>query len=143
MLKGDTRDHLKQILTENDDILFWLDAHWSGGETYGEEDECPLLEELGLIFKCTEKKFIVLIDDARLFLAPPPLPHDFSKWPTIQDIIHLVPNNFELTILNDVIYIQTKSAMILKILLNKKLLKSGKKTEIKKKAGSLKDGKWQ
>jgi len=28
---------------------FWLDAHWSGGETYGEQDECPLLEELKII----------------------------------------------------------------------------------------------
>ncbi|WP_052813147.1 hypothetical protein [Desulfonatronum thioautotrophicum] len=105
LLKGDTRYHLKQILNDNDNILFWLDAHWSGGDTYGQEDECPLLEELDLIFKCTEKNYVVLIDDARLFLAPPPLPHDFSKWPTIQDIIHVIPSNFKVTILDDVMYV--------------------------------------
>jgi hypothetical protein len=50
-LRGDTRDHLPKLVAENDDILFWLDAHWSGGDTYGEEDECPLLQELVIIFK--------------------------------------------------------------------------------------------
>ncbi|GLI54160.1 hypothetical protein [Thermodesulfovibrio yellowstonii] len=51
MLKGDSREHLAEILNNNDNILFWLDAHWSGGETYGEEDECPLIEELNIIFR--------------------------------------------------------------------------------------------
>jgi len=43
MLKGDTREHLSGILENNDNILFWLDSHWSAGDTYVEEDECPLL----------------------------------------------------------------------------------------------------
>ena len=51
LLKGDTREHLDSIIANNENILFWLDAHWSGGDTYGEEDECPLIDELRIIFK--------------------------------------------------------------------------------------------
>lgn len=104
LLKGDTRDHLNDIITNNNNILFWLDAHWSGGITYGEKDECPLLEELNIIFK-HNKNYVILIDDARLFLAPPPLPHNLENWPTINDIIKQLPHYWELFVFEDVIYI--------------------------------------
>ena len=72
-LRGDTREHLPKLVSENDNVLFWLDSHWSGGDTYGEQDECPLLQELNIIFSSTMKNYAILIDDARLFLAPPPV----------------------------------------------------------------------
>lgn len=44
---GDSRSSLKSIVPElNRSAIFWLDSHWSGGETDGKDDECPLLEEL-------------------------------------------------------------------------------------------------
>ena len=104
MLKGDTRDHLHTILEKNNNILFWLDAHWSGGMTYGEEDECPLLEELEIIFKYN-KNYVILIDDARLFLAPPPSPHKIGKWPSLKNILQVLPSNWELIEFEDVIYL--------------------------------------
>ena len=104
LLKGDTRDYIKELMYENDDILFWLDAHWSGGETYGADDECPLLEELALIFQF-DKNFVVLIDDARLFLSPPPLPHKFYNWPSYSEIIKLLPDKWETLVFEDVIYV--------------------------------------
>jgi len=104
LLKGDTREHLKGILEENENILFWLDAHWSGGETYGEEDECPLIEELKEIFEY-KKNYLILIDDARLFVAPPPLPHNAEKWPSLLDIARVIPADWELMLLEDVIYL--------------------------------------
>lgn len=107
-LKGDTREHLTSILKENNNILFWLDAHWSGGDTYGEEDECPLLDELRLIFN-VDKNYIILIDDARLFFAPPPLPHDYTKWPSLIDILKVIPKDWELLEFEDVIYLFPKS----------------------------------
>jgi hypothetical protein len=33
---------------------------------------------------------VVLIDDARLFLAPPPAPHDATQWPDISAICRLM-----------------------------------------------------
>jgi len=104
MLKGDTREHLKDILDKNDNILFWLDAHWSGGDTYGEEDECPLIEELEIIFDYP-KNYVILIDDARLFLAPPPYPHDFKNWQSMKDIFNVIPQNWSFIEYEDVIYL--------------------------------------
>jgi hypothetical protein len=64
--------------------LFWLDAHWSGGGTAGQEAECPLLEELAAIAGCAG--VFVLIDDARLFLMPPPSPHNWRHWPDLATV---------------------------------------------------------
>lgn len=108
MLKGDTREHLKSLLENNDNILFWLDAHWSGGITYGSEDECPLIEELKQIFSF-KKNYIILIDDARLFLAPPSLPHDYTKWPGLKEIIQVIPEDWDLIEYEDVFYVYPKS----------------------------------
>lgn len=66
--------------------LFWLDGHWSGEETYGEEDECPLLKEIEAITRSPHGHFI-LIDDARLFLSPPPHPHKREAWPDIGRVL--------------------------------------------------------
>jgi len=108
-LHGDTREHLPKIVSETDNILFWLDAHWSGGETYGEHDECPLLEELEIIFHSSMNNFAILIDDARLFLAPPPLPHQLENWPTIKKIASQTPEHYDIVVHDDVIFIAPKS----------------------------------
>ena len=104
MMKGDTREHLHQILKDNDNLLFWLDAHWSGGETYGKQDECPLVEELNIIFSY-DKNYVILIDDARLFLAPPPKPHDLNNWQSLIDIVKVMPIDWDLIEYEDVIYL--------------------------------------
>ena len=57
-----------------------------GGETYGDNDECPLLGELRALNLCRFDTY-VFIDDARLFLSPPPLPHQCEQWPDIQTVI--------------------------------------------------------
>lgn len=104
MLKGDTREYLLDLAEQNDNILFWLDAHWSGGDTYGEDDECPLIEELKIIFSI-KKNFVILIDDARCFLAPPQPPHKHKNWPSVSEIVDKIPKNWGLLIFEDVIYI--------------------------------------
>ncbi len=84
---GDSRSSLKTIVSQlNGSAIFWLDSHWSGGETYGKNDECPLLEELQVIGESSHPHFI-LIDDARLFTSPPPLPHSIDQWPSIAEVL--------------------------------------------------------
>jgi len=61
---------------------FWLDAHWSGLDTAGREAECPLLGELDLL-NASPAPHVILVDDARLFCAPPPRPHQASMWPDL------------------------------------------------------------
>ena len=71
-LYGDSRRVLAQMVPElKSTAIFWLDAHWSGGPTYGQGDECPLLDELSIIIN-DSRPHVILIDDARLFTAPPP-----------------------------------------------------------------------
>ncbi|MEJ0067709.1 MAG: hypothetical protein WDO24_02070 [Pseudomonadota bacterium] len=62
--------------------MFWLDAHWSGGPSAGEVEECPLLDEIAIVASGLDRH-CVLIDDARLFLAPPEPPHNPDHWPTL------------------------------------------------------------
>src|SRR6185312_5214214 len=63
-LYGDSRRLLPQILAElSGSALFWLDAHYSGNETYGASDECPLLEELAIVNQSAFENAII-IDDA-------------------------------------------------------------------------------
>lgn len=62
--------------------LFWLDAHWSGLDTAGRETECPLLAEVAVI-NAAPDVHTVMVDDARLFYAPPPRPHRAEQWPDL------------------------------------------------------------
>lgn len=92
-LFGDSRaklDELCQALTIPS--IFWLDAHWSGGQTYGDSDQCPLLEELRIINNSGLNHFI-FIDDARLFLSPPQPPHKIEQWPNITEIFFTLKEN--------------------------------------------------
>lgn len=66
--------------------IFWLDAHYSGDGTSGVDDECPLIREINVI-NASAFDHVVLIDDARLFLAPPPPPHDVDQWPDLSQIL--------------------------------------------------------
>jgi len=67
--------------------LFWLDAHWSDEPaSAGEDQACPLLGELAAI-ETLGTDSVVLIDDARLFLAPPPSPADPDQWPELEEVL--------------------------------------------------------
>ena len=51
------------------------------------------------------KNYVILIDDARLFLAPPPYPHNYKNWQSIKDILESIPMNWEFIEYEDVIYL--------------------------------------
>ena len=91
---------------KDNSVLYWLDAHWCvANDTSGEQSQCPLLEEILAIGQLNDQS-VILIDDARLFLAPPPKPHEASQWPSLDKIInklHKLSNQHELMVINDVI----------------------------------------
>ncbi|HEX3358617.1 MAG TPA: hypothetical protein VHS31_16700 [Tepidisphaeraceae bacterium] len=105
-LLGDTRQHIGTLAKSlNHPAIFWLDAHWCGGETFGVSSECPVLEEIEALNNSTIPHFI-LIDDARLFTAPPPPPHAANQWPDISTICKLLGvhnSNRYVAIMEDVI----------------------------------------
>lgn len=81
-LQGYSPEFLR-VFSRDKPTLFWLDAHWCGGPRLG--PECPLLEELDAIGGLDDGS-VILIDDARLFVSPPPLPHNPEEWPALADI---------------------------------------------------------
>lgn len=83
---GDSRVCLPTLCRELETAaVFWLDAHWCGDQTFGLSRECPILDELRAINQSPQDHFI-LIDDARLFLAPPPPPHNANHWPDLAEV---------------------------------------------------------
>ena len=107
-LFGDSRTELAKVLERSGEpCLLWLDAHWCGGgaiEAHQIGDECPLREELEAVLasSCADKH-VIMIDDARLFTAPPPMPHDPAQWITYEEIAALLAPR-QLYIQEDVIY---------------------------------------
>lgn len=64
---GDSSKVLPKLTEElSGNTIFFLDGHWSGGNTARGDKDCPLLEELVAI-KDFKYKSVVIIDDYRLF----------------------------------------------------------------------------
>ena len=106
ILLGDSREILPAVVRElGGPALFWLDAHWSGTQTAGEREQCPLVREIEVITQSPISHFI-LADDARLFLSPPPLPNEIGQWPPIYEVmrtLHAKGNHPYIVIHDDVI----------------------------------------
>lgn len=106
-LQGSSPAHLKAIAgSTSGPLLYWLDAHWSAGETAGEDFECPVIAEIDAIDGSTHAaESAILIDDARLFFGPPDPPHKREQWPTFMDIADHVRQRYAryVTALEDVI----------------------------------------
>lgn len=105
---GDSRHKLAGVLAAvHEPCLLWLDAHWNGGgarEAYELGDECPLREELEAVNASTvAARHVLMIDDARLFLAPPPYPHHPEQWLAYPEIEALLAPR-RVYVLDDVIY---------------------------------------
>ena len=86
---GRSVDVLKEIAPslKSRPTLFWLDAHWSDEPgAAGQGEDCPLLDELESIGELGPDS-VVMIDDARLFLAPPPPPADPDEWPNLGQVL--------------------------------------------------------
>ena len=102
-MQGDSRERLAPLAGEGVPTLYFLDGHWSGGPTAGADDECPVLAEIATIGAGHPDDCLV-IDDARLFTAPPPAPHDPAQWPTLielLDAIRAVRPEHHVTLLSD------------------------------------------
>jgi len=87
-------------------MFFWLDAHWCVAEhTAGADSQSPLLGEIAAI-GTLHPQSVVAIDDARLYLCPPPAPHRLADWPDFHDIVRALlalSGAHRLMVLDDVI----------------------------------------
>jgi phage pi2 protein 07 len=108
LFQGDSSEFLSTIHNQvrEQSCLFWLDAHWCSAEATDDQiSQCPLIQEIEAIQSLNENS-IILIDDARLFVCPPPKPHVFNEWPRFSAILkalHRISQHHEITIYNDVL----------------------------------------
>lgn len=66
--QGDSGKVMPEVVAKLDaPTLFWLDGHYSGGDTAKGDLYCPVWGELEAIFGAMKQPFVVLIDDARCF----------------------------------------------------------------------------
>jgi hypothetical protein len=77
LLQGDSGTELAKIVPQlNEPAIFWLDGHYSGGKTALGNKECPIFEELSIIFE-SKYDHVIVVDDARLFVGQ-------NDYPTIE-----------------------------------------------------------
>ena len=75
LIHGDSGKELGRIMERIDrPALFWLDGHYSAGETARGEHETPVREELEHIFRAPDLGHVIVIDDARAFGTDPAYP---------------------------------------------------------------------
>jgi hypothetical protein len=104
---GDSALILVEIIKDsNEPVLFWLDAHYSGGKTARSIlGDTPIEKELDIIFNTWNDKSLILIDDARCFTGK-------DGYPTIDALRKLIGNKSEdlkLNVEDDIIAIQNKN----------------------------------
>jgi hypothetical protein len=84
LVPGDSAEALGKILAAlNEPALFWLDAHYSGGNTAHGDLPTPLMRELQAVLAHPIRGHVVLIDDAREFGR-------VAGYPTVADVRALV-----------------------------------------------------
>jgi hypothetical protein len=91
---------------QNHFVVFFLDAHYSSGETYGNYDKQPLLDELIII--SMQRDFfntLILIDDARLL-------NGWLGYPTISEISAVFNSKGIRTVIIDDIFVVGNSENI-------------------------------
>lgn len=105
---GESPDFLRRLAPQlkGRRVFYWLDAHWCVAEgTAGEDSQSPLLEEIDAIGSAGAQS-VICIDDARLFMCPPPAPHRYTDWPDFSSLLSALQRSaaeHRVMILNDVI----------------------------------------
>ncbi len=80
LIHGDSGQELGRIMERIDQpALFWLDGHYSAGDTARAEKDTPICEELDQILRAPDPGHVIIIDDARCLGSDP-------AYPTIQAV---------------------------------------------------------
>ena len=111
-LIGDSAELLPRIVpTLKGPTVFWLDGHYCGPGTGNPTAECPIMHELEALTAADTP--IILIDDARCFLGPPPPPHNPGDWVSFDDIVRYIIQNFpgHITTVHDDVIISVPKAL--------------------------------
>lgn len=105
LLQGDSGVIIPELArTIHQPCLFWLDGHYSGGETARGSLETPILNELHGILS-TGQSHIVLIDDARLFIGQ----NDYPTIDALRNFVFRLRTSYDVSVKWDVIRLVPKA----------------------------------
>ncbi len=79
MMLGDS-NHLKDIIMNDESIqkdlrektMFFFDAHVDNAMIYNAKNQCPLMNEMDVLFSLERKDHVLLFDDVRILKNPRP-----------------------------------------------------------------------
>ena len=75
LIHGDSGKELGRIMERlTEPALFWLDGHYSAGDTARGEKDTPIYEELDQILRAPDLGHVIVIDDARCLGSDPAYP---------------------------------------------------------------------
>ena len=102
LIHGDSGRELGKVINKlNHPALFWLDGHYSGGETAMGEKETPIYEELRhVLADC--RSYVIIIDDARLFGSDPAYP----SLPELEGFIRAMRPEMKISVADDSIRVE-------------------------------------
>ena len=107
-LQGDTVTLLPQIIARDDvrDVVVFLDAHFSGGQTMQSDGMEPAVSELSILADYADRICGVVVDDFRLFGVEPGFP---TKTELISTAEHAFPTtHFDLKVHADQLLIERR-----------------------------------
>ena len=107
VVAASSRDVLPELCREvTVPAFYWLDGHWSGGNTAGEDDPCPVMVELEAIASSPScGHSVVAVDDARLFGFGHDLDPQMQSFPTMASVLNAIERDLSLQtyIVDDVV----------------------------------------
>ena len=99
IIKGDSVVELPKLQKEVQcPCIFWLDGHYSYGDTALAQKETPIIEEVKSILESKENH-IILIDDARLFIGT----HNYPRLSYFAHFVKKINKNYKVSISHDII----------------------------------------
>jgi hypothetical protein len=100
IVEGDSGKMLGGIISQlTSPAIFWLDGHYSAGETAKGDTECPIFEEISAILVNDKFNHILLVDDARLFNGQ----GDYPATETLTQFIKSRNPLYQLEVADDII----------------------------------------
>ena len=99
---GDSGEQIGKLMKEiRRPALFWLDGHYSRGETARGESDTPIYKELTHILQAPDLGHVILIDDAHCFGNDPGYP----ALDAVRDFVHALRKDVVIAVEDDSIRI--------------------------------------
>ena len=111
---GDSRDALPHVhTTVTGPVFYWLDGHWSGKQTGGEKNPCPVMAEIDAIHSRSDAaSSVIAIDDARLFGMSQGADPTMQSWPRLGTVLQALERDGAHTFVADDVIVAVPDALV-------------------------------